>query len=112
MFWIKVLVSAVAVAAASEVAKRIGPFWAAVIVVLPLTSMLALAFTWFETRDDALATAFARDVFVLVPLSLLFFVPFLLNKFTGFGFIANFVAGTILLLVAVLLIRRLLPGLI
>jgi len=110
VFWIKVIIAAVAVAAASEVAKRFGPFWAAVIVVLPLTSMLALAFTWFETRDEMLANAMARDIFLLIPVTLLFFLPFLLHKFTGLDFIANFVAGTLLMLAAGLLLRRLLPG--
>lgn len=111
MFLLKIGVAAVAVAAASEVAKRIGPFWAAVIIALPLTSALALMFTYWDTRDTALVNALARDIAVIVPVSLLFFVPFLLAGHTRWGFAANMLAGTALLSLAVWLLRRFLPSL-
>jgi len=111
MFWLKVLVSAGIIAAAAEAAKRLGPFWGALIVALPLTSMLVMLFVWFDTRNAQLANDLARDIFVLVPVSLLFFIPFLAVKFTGLGFAANFATGTLLLLTGVLLLHRLFPNL-
>jgi len=112
MFWLKVLISAAAIALASEVAKRVSPFWGAFIIALPLASMLVLAFTWWDTRNDELATQLAKDIFILIPVSLTFFLPFLLNRFTSLSFIPNFAAGLLLMLVCVFLVRKLIPGLI
>jgi hypothetical protein len=108
LFVVKVLASAVVIAAASEVAKR-HPFWGAAIVALPLTSMLAMSWLYAETRDNALLTQFARDIFVIVPVSLVFFLPFWLEQKTQFGFLANMFLGVGLLAAAVLALRRFLP---
>lgn len=108
LFVVKVAVSALVIAAATEIAKR-HPFWGALIVALPLTSILAMSWLYAETRDNQLLTQFARDIFVLVPVSLVFFLPFWLEKKTEFGFIANLLAGVALLAVAVWLLRRWLP---
>ena len=66
-----------------------------------------------RTRDgpshNALLTQFARDVFTIVPVSLVFFVPFLLETKTRFGFIANMLIGLALLAVSVWLLRRFVP---
>ncbi len=108
LFIAKVLVSALVIAAATEVAKR-HPFWGAVIIALPLTSILAMSWLYAETRDNALLTQFAKDVFVIVPVSLVFFLPFWLEKKTQFGFVANMLIGLGLLAAAVLALRRFLP---
>ena len=108
LFIVKVLVSALVIAAATEVAKR-HPFWGAVIIALPLTSILAMSWLYAETRDNALLTQFARDIFVIVPVSLVFFLPFWLEKKTQFGFLANLLLGLGLLAAAVLALRRFLP---
>ena len=105
LFFAKVLVAAVIIGVAAEVAKR-NPFWGAVIIALPLTSILAMSWLYADTRDNALLTQFARDVFVVVPVSLVFFVPFLLEAKTRLGFIANMGLGLALLAVGVWLLRR------
>ena len=105
LFIVKVAVSALVIVAATEVAKR-HPFWGAVIIALPLTSILAMSWLYAETRDNALLTQFAKDVFVIVPVSLVFFLPFWLEPKTQLGFVVNLLAGLGLLLVAVLLLRR------
>jgi hypothetical protein len=108
LFIVKLLVSAALIAIATEVAKR-HPFWGAVIIALPLTSIIAMSWLYAETRDNALLTQFAKDVFVIVPVSLVFFLPFWLEKKTQFGFVANMFIGLGLLAAAVLALRRLLP---
>ncbi len=105
LFVAKVLVSALAIAAATEVAKR-NPFWGALLIALPLTSVLAMSWLYAETRDNQLLTQFARDIFVLVPVSLVFFLPFWLEKKTQFGFIANMALGLALLAAAAWGLRR------
>lgn len=105
LFVAKVLVSALVIAAATEVAKR-SPFWGALIIALPLTSILAMSWLYAETRDDRLLTQFARDIFVLVPVSLVFFLPFWLEKKTQLGFLANMAVGLGLLAAAVWGLKR------
>jgi len=101
----KVLVSALVIAVATEVAKR-DSFWGALLIALPLVSILAMTWLYVDTRDNALLTQFAKDIFVLVPVSLVFFLPFWLEKKTQFGFVANMLLGLALLAVAVWGARR------
>ena|SRR3989344_5513984 len=108
LFIAKVLISAVIIGAATEVAKR-HPFWGAVIIALPLTSILAMSWLYAETRDNLLLTQFAKDIFLIVPVSLVFFLPFLLERKTSLGFIANMLIGLVLLSASVWLLRRFVP---
>jgi hypothetical protein len=105
LFLAKVLVSAVVIAVASEIGKR-DSFWGALLVALPLTSILTVSWLYAETRDNAQATRFARDILLLVPVSLVFFVPFLLESRTRLGFLPNLFTGLALLALAVLVVRR------
>ncbi|MEK7207511.1 MAG: DUF3147 family protein [Pseudomonadota bacterium] len=107
-FFVKVLISALAIGVATEVAKRY-PFWGALIIALPLTSILAMSWLYAETHNNEQLTQFAQDIFALVPVSLVFFLPFLLEGKTQFGFVANMAVGLVLLAVAVLLLRRFMP---
>ena len=107
LFLVKVVVSALVIALASELAKR-DSFWGALLVAMPLTSILAISWLYAETRDNLLVTRFARDIFLLVPGSLLFFLPFLLETKTRLGFLPNLIAGLALLALAVWGMRRLL----
>ncbi|MEK7666938.1 MAG: hypothetical protein AAB406_04650 [Pseudomonadota bacterium] len=107
LFLVKVLISALVIALASELAKR-DSFWGALLVALPLTSILAISWLYAETRDNLLVTRFARDIFLLVPGSLLFFLPFLLESKTRLGFLPNLLAGLVLLALAVWGMRRVL----
>jgi len=50
------------------------------LTALPLTTLLALAFSHMEWGNSAQSVEYAKSVFVAVPVSLLFFVPFLLAK--------------------------------
>lgn len=107
LFLVKVVVSALVLALASEIAKR-DSFWGALLVALPLTSVLAISWLYAETRDNVLVTRFARDIFLLVPGSLVFFVPFLLETKTRLGFLPNLAVGGVLLVLAVWTMRRIL----
>jgi len=105
LFLAKVLLSALVIAVATEVAKR-NTFWGALIVALPLTSVLAMTWLYAESRDDRLVAHFARDILMLVPVSLVFFLPFLLERKTQLGFLPNLTVGIGLLALAVWLLRR------
>lgn len=80
MFALKVGLSALIVAGSSELAKR-NPAAGAILVSLPLSSVLALSWLWVETRDAAQVAAFSWGIlWALVPsLVLLAALPLLMR---------------------------------
>ena len=66
-------------------------------MALPLVTLLALLFSYAEFRDSAKSVEFAKAVFVGVPISLLFFVPFLLAEKLQLSFMACYLSGLVLL---------------
>lgn len=76
----KGLISGAVIVAASEVARR-STVWAAVLVSLPLTSILALAWLWLDTKDVEQVSSLSWAILWIVVPSLVFFVtlPLLLR---------------------------------
>ena len=94
----KVLVAAVLISVVSWLSGKKSNL-AGFLTALPLTSMLALAFSQIEWKDSANSVAYAKSIFLAVPLSILFFVPFLFAGKLNLGFWACFTSGTGLLAV-------------
>ncbi len=67
------------------------------ITALPLTTLLALAFSHVQWGDAKQSVTYAKSIFVAVPISLLFFVPFLLAEKLNLGFWACYISGVVLL---------------
>ncbi|MHC5023246.1 MAG: hypothetical protein ACYTGG_04960 [Planctomycetota bacterium] len=76
----------------SDAQPRIG----ALLLTLPLVSILAFLSKWHESPRMEPITALARETLVLVPLGLGFFVPFAWAKAWGLGFWAAFGLGVVL----------------
>ena len=74
-FAFKVLVAAFVVAFASWLAGK-KPELAGFITALPLVTILALAFTYVESKDLENTSTYAKSIILAVPVSWLFFVPF------------------------------------
>lgn len=67
------------------------------LTALPLTTLLALAFSHFEWGDAKQSVEYAKSVFVAIPVSLLFFIPFLFAQKFNFGFWTCYSSGIVLL---------------
>jgi uncharacterized membrane protein YczE len=67
------------------------------LTALPLTTLLALAFSHMEWGDSNQSVAYAKSVFVAIPVSLLFFVPFLLAQKFNLSFWICYSSGITLL---------------
>jgi hypothetical protein len=82
---IKVLLSALIVVAVSETAKR-STFWGGILASLPLVSLVAMTWLWYETKDAQKVGQFSWSVFWLVIPSLVLFaiLPLLLKRGVGF----------------------------
>ncbi len=96
LFAFKIAVSATIIAFASWLSGK-RPELAGFIVALPLITLLVLPFSYAEYQDAEKTARFAQSIFVAVPLSLLFFVPFLLAQKLMWNFWALYGAGLILL---------------
>ena len=84
-FLLKVAVSALIIAAASELARR-QAWFGALVASLPLTSILAMIWLWRDGTPPAQIAAFATGIFWLVIPSLLLFIVLPLMLRSGFGF--------------------------
>jgi hypothetical protein len=98
-FLLKVVVAALVISFTSWLSGK-RPELAGFLVALPFTTLLTLAFSFAEYRDARTSVAFARSIFAAVPLSLLFFVPFLFAEKLRWGFWQLYGAGLGLLVVA------------
>ena len=82
---VKALLSGGLIVLVSECAKR-STWLAAILASLPLTSILALCWLYYDTRDVGRIAVLTRQIFWLVLPSLTFFValPMLLDKGVSF----------------------------
>jgi hypothetical protein len=96
---LKIVISSVFIAFASWLSKQ-KPDLAGFIIALPLSTMLVLAFSYAEFHDPVASVRFAKSIFVAIPLSLLFFVPFLLADKLHFSFWGLYASGFALLAVS------------
>lgn len=93
----KIVLAAIVIGIASWLSQK-KPELAGFIIALPLASLLALAFSYFQYRDSEASIQFARSILVGVPASYLFFLPFFLAKKFDFGFVASYLIGIVLLI--------------
>jgi hypothetical protein len=85
LFVLNTLVSALVIGAATWLSRR-SPGAAGFLVALPLATMLALPLAYLQHRDPVSAFQMARSILVALPITLLFFVPFLMrDRFSFWG---------------------------
>jgi hypothetical protein len=90
----------VIVVTVAEVSKR-SPRLGAVLLSLPIVSILAFSFSWVQHRDLPAVSQMAKDTLVLVPLGLPFFVPLACAAHFGWNYWLSFVAGLVLALISI-----------
>lgn len=97
MIWngIRVVLVAITVVAVAELSKRY-PRYGALLLSLPLVSILAFLLSWFQFRDLSTISRLSRETLVLVPLGLPFFVPFVFADRLGLTFWTALLAGVLL----------------
>ena len=78
--------------------KPASPF----LTALPLISILALTLAYLEHRDMVRINQYALSILVAVPLSLVFFAPFVLNHWLKMNFAPSLALGLFLLFLAYL----------
>ncbi|MBI3315434.1 MAG: hypothetical protein HYZ87_00445 [Candidatus Omnitrophica bacterium] len=99
LFTLKIVIASVLISYASWLSGK-KPVLAGFIIALPLSSLISIIFSYFEYRDMAKLNEYALSILVAVPLSLVFFVPFILNKWLRMNFTLTMVSAVGLLAVA------------
>jgi len=102
---LKILLSASIIAGISWYAGK-NPSLAGFLIALPILSVLAISFSYFQYRDMEKINQFANSIVVSIPLSLLFFAPFILNRWLKWSFFPIILSGFILLFVGYLIHSR------
>ena len=97
---VRVLVSAIVIATVSEVARR-SPRLGAVLLTLPIISIIAFGATWFRDHDLKGLSQMARETLILVPLGLPFLVPLAFADRWGLGFWPAILVGLVLAIVTI-----------
>lgn len=103
-FALNVLVSAVVIAFAAWLSGRL-PTVAGFVVALPLATMLVLPLSFLQHGNAESSILLAKSIFVAVPISLVFFLPFLVAARFGLGFWQAYALGCLALPLAFLLHR-------
>lgn len=102
MWWniVRALIAGAIVVGVSELSRRY-PRVGALLLTLPIISMLAFVMSWQQHRDLPSIAELARETLILVPLGLVFFVPLAFAVRWGLSFWGAMVAGIALALVTI-----------
>ena len=94
MWWRAIIVGLV-VAGVTELADRF-PRLGALLLTLPIVSIVALVAVWNKEQDLTTVSRLARETLVLVPLGLPLFIPIAFSVRIGLGFWSSLAAGVVL----------------
>ena len=89
------IVPVLIIVAVSELSRR-SPRLGALLLTLPLISILAFVAAWTKNHDLKNLSQMAKETLILVPLGLPFFVPLAFADRLGLGFWSAMLAGLIL----------------
>ena len=92
---IRFIVPVLIIMAVSELSRR-SPRLGALLLTLPLISILAFVAAWTKNHDLKNLSQMAKETLILVPLGLPFFVPLAFADRLGLGFWSAMLAGLIL----------------
>jgi hypothetical protein len=97
---LRIVIPAAIIFAVSEVSRR-SPRLAALLLTLPLVSILAFAASWSKDHDLRSISQMAKETLILVPLGLPFFLPLAFADRLGLSFWSAMLAGLILASIAI-----------
>ena len=92
---LRIVMPAAIIFVVSEVSRR-SPRLAAILLTLPLVSILAFAASWSKDHDLRSISQMAKETLILVPLGLPFFLPLAFADRLGLSFWSAMLAGLIL----------------
>jgi hypothetical protein len=95
-FLVKVILSALIIAGVSELGRRYSLF-AAILASLPLTSILAISWLYYDTRDSGKVIELTQSIFWVVLPSLMFFLVLPLLLKAGVPFVTSLLSACVVM---------------
>jgi hypothetical protein len=92
LYLLKILISALVITGASELARR-STGLAALLLALPIVSLLTFTWVWLEQRDPQQIARLSIETFWYVLPTLPLFIVLGMMLKHGFGFVASLAAG-------------------
>ncbi len=77
--------------------SRTSPVAAGFLVAMPVATLIVLPLAYLQNEDPGNAITLARSIFLAIPVSLLFFLPFLLSDRLGLSFWQAYAVGCAIL---------------
>ncbi|HTN00659.1 hypothetical protein [Planctellipticum variicoloris] len=105
---IRITISVAVILAVSEISRR-SPRLGALLLSLPLVSILAFSMSWVHQHDLKSLSRMARETLILVPLTLPFFFPLAFAERLSLGFWSAMGMGLCLAVIAIGAWMRLAP---
>ena len=96
IFALKALLAGLIIAFSSWLAGQ-NPRMAGFIIALPMASLIAIAFVYFEHNSVEKTVLYAKSILVAIPVSYLFFLPFFFAKQFNMNFWMIYGSGILLL---------------
>jgi hypothetical protein len=100
IFIVRTIVAALVIGIVSQISNRY-PRIGAVLLTLPVVSILAFLMTWFRDYDLKNVQQLSRETLILVPLGLPFFLPLAFAERLGLGFWSALAVGMVLAIVTI-----------
>ena len=97
-FFYTVTISVLVITFASWLSGRF-PVTAGFVVALPITTLLVLPLSYLQHGSPDNSVLLAKSIFLAVPISLLFFVPFVFYERVGLSFWQAYALGIVFLIV-------------
>ncbi|MGZ6480235.1 MAG: hypothetical protein ACXWQE_13080 [Bdellovibrionales bacterium] len=94
-----ILISSVIISFCAWLSEK-RPDLAGFIISLPLSTLLVLALGQLQNGDPERGTLLAKSIFIAIPSTLVFFIPFLLVDKLKLSFWTAYVSGIVLLIAA------------
>jgi hypothetical protein len=94
-FLLRIVISAIVIAMVAEIARR-SPRMGALLLTLPVISILAFTAAWMKDHDLPAISKLSRETLVLVPLGVPFFLPLAFAERLGLGFWQSMMGGVLL----------------
>ncbi|MEI7687786.1 MAG: hypothetical protein WCL32_22500 [Planctomycetota bacterium] len=92
MFIVRTMIAGLVIGVVSEISSR-SPRIGAVLLTLPIVSIMAFLMTWAKDHDLKNLQQLSRETLVLVPLGLPVFLPLAFAERLGLGFWSALAAG-------------------
>ena len=99
VFVLKIIFASLIIAFSSWLAGQY-PKLAGFIIALPIASLIAIVFSYYEHNDTEKTIMYAKSILVAVPLSYFFFLPFFFAKQLYMNFWIIYSSGLLLLILA------------